>query len=352
MKFLFCLLVMLEAVSHAQERPKGGEDRRHGPPEGGAAWVDEASGFLVPQNLAGFVMEGWVEWNDTTLGRSVRLQHEKARARADIYAYACDVPAATDTDKRAAVEGELRKSVAVVYEMEKRGTYSDVDAQNGSFGEIDLLPDGSIPFAWSLVTMTIHQRTPAGDAPAEVTSWHAVTVFNKHFIKVRYTFPTEEKKAGEKVLNEFVEAWQWCLREPGFRAMIRPSLKTYLADPLGPKAAEAAGAVLTYAEKTSFISLEIGGRISACMQEAAAAQKGSELDIMRAFVTGCVEASLHSQKPAEMEAGAALAARVYGLLQEKHAGFQCAALDELRAAVKEKRAAKWLAEKGGGGKKP
>ncbi|MBE7498534.1 MAG: hypothetical protein HS117_26645 [Verrucomicrobiaceae bacterium] len=347
MKRSLFLLPWLGMLCAAQDLRQVGEQRTWQElPAEGAAWVEPGSGLLVPQRLGGFVMSGGYTWKDPKLGTSVRLEHEKARARADLFVYPCAAPAATEAERRGAVEGELRQSVGTVFAMQERGSYSKVNARNGSFGEIDLLPKGSLPFAWTIVTMTLHQRTPAGDAPEEVTSWHAVTVFNGHFVKVRYTFPSAEGEAGEKVLNEFVEAWQWCLREPGFRAMIRPSVRTYLSDPLSPKAAEAAGAVLTYAEKTAFVSLPLGERLSLCMQEAEAAGKGAELDILRAFVTGSVDASLRSQKPAEPEAGAAQVARVYGLLKAKHAGFQSPALEALAEAVKAGRAGPWLEEKG------
>lgn len=82
------------------------------------------------------------------------------------------------------------------------------------------------------------------------------------------------------------------------------------------------------------------------LEAAGKASKGSELDLMRAFIVGSIEASLRTGEANETEAGAAELVEVYHLLQKQHPKLQVEAMGGLEKAVKRKGAKAWLEAEG------
>lgn len=344
---ILCLCAVLVTTVWGADARKGrGDGEQHDPPDHEAPWFDDSTGFALPQKLGTFVMEGWFEWADKDLGSSVRYTDRKAQARVDVYVYPCAAPSATEEEQRGAISAELNESVSGVYAAAKSGIYSNVSHQDGKIEELKLLPDGSTHYAWSFAFMDIRDEDTAGGSVDRVVSWHCVTTLKGRFIKVRYTYPASRGKEGEDLLNEFVKAWEWCVRDPQWREAIARDLKTYLADPLGKNAAEPAAAVVMYAEKSPLVSMAVTERFSACLAKAAKARPGSELDLLRAFIAGGTDACLRREPQAAPATAAAACVKVYQLLQKQSPDFQIAELDELAAAVKSGRAAEWLQGKG------
>jgi hypothetical protein len=336
---ILSLALPLSAEEQKTARPDG---TKHDPPAEGKPWWDSDTGFGLPQNLKGFKMQGWFEYATKPLGVSVRMVNGEEQARADVYVYPCPLPCATDAEAQKAIKDELDNSVSGVYGMQKRGVYSEVKHQNATLDRIKLLSGGSLPLLGAIVTMKIHEAL--GNGGNAVTSWHGITLLKGKFIKVRYTFPTSKGEEGEKLLNDFVDAWKWCVREPSLRAEALAQVRTYLADPLSEGAEKAAAnLMILYAEKSQFNSLTIGGRIKDILEGAAKASKGADLDLLRAFIVGSIDSCLRNEITSDPEAGAAEVVRVYRLLQKRNADFKVPVVDELATAVNQKKATAWLA---------
>ena len=339
---LAAILVVAWPLWAAETKRPGGKDLFHSPATNGEPWRDEDTGFAVPQKLGSFTMQGWSVFDDPLLGTQVRLIDNDAQARVDLYMYPCSLPMATVAEKQKAVETELAHSINNTMEMEKRGMFSDVKHQDATSDPINLLPSGSLPMVGAGVTMKIHQKTITGDDAAPVTSWHGIALFGTKFVKLRYTFPTSKGKEGEQRLNDLITRWKACLREPSFQAYIKPLVATCLADPLSAQAQDAAGAVLVYAEKSPFVSLFIGDRITHILEAAKKAAAGTELDLLRAFIVGGVDACTKNQAGESTEASAANLIKVYHMLKEKHQGYKIDLLDDLEKAMGEHKAKEWL----------
>lgn len=345
MRTAFLLLVasVFLPLSAADTKPPGAEGTAHPLPDDGRPWIDVRTGFALPQKLGSFRMKSWHEWTDQAYGSSVRFVNNEAQARADVYVYPCALPRTTKDEMLASLKRETEKALGEVYLAQKQGIYSDVTHGDATSDSIGIMPDGSIPMLCVSLGMTIHAQTQAGDETNKITSWIAITILKDRFVKIRYTFPTNKGKDGEKTLNEFVEAWTRCVREPGLREFIKPHLSAYLANPLSREGRDSAGAIAVYVEKSPFVSLTIGGPIADAMAAAGKAIEGADADILRAFLGGAADSTLRNEPPGLVaEAGAAQVARVYHLLQKQNHGFKVKALDDLDSSLKQKSVASWL----------
>lgn len=341
--FLLFLASVFLPLSAADNKPPGAEGIEHPLPEDGRPWIDVRTGFALPQKLGSFRMKSWHEWTDQAYGSSVRFVNEEAQARVDVYVYPCALPRATEDEMQASLKEETEKALGEVYLAQKQGIYSDFTHGDATSGSIGIFPEGSVPMLHVGLGMTIHAKTQVGDEASKITSWIAITILKDRFIKIRYTFPADKGKDGEKTLNDFVEAWTTCVREPGLREFIKPHLSVYLAKPLSREGRDSAGAIAVYVEKSPFVSLTIGGPITDAMAAAGKAIEGADADILRAFFGGAADATLRNEPSGVVaEAGAAQVARVYHLLQKKNHGFKVKALDDLDSALKQKSVAGWL----------
>jgi len=320
-------------------------------PEENKPWKHSASGLLFPLELDSFECGGIFEYDEAALGSVVRYLNEKLRIRADVYVYPCPLPLKTDDDMKNAAREAAERALGEIGEMKRLGHYTKVEAGEATYDTFDLLPEGSgkscmlnVPLELNLI-----EKSDAGEVEQVLRSVIRIFIYRGHWVKLRCTFPKEEDKKLATAVEELAKKVRLLVLEPGLRTLMQKEVVTYRADPLGEKGREAAGSLLSLAEVSPVLSLTINERIATLGEELEERRKerrkDAKLDILRAYIIGAVAASLVEplpETPNLPQAGAEEVMKVYAQMKKTDPKLQSARLDELAAAVAQKKVAQCL----------
>ena len=340
-QLLLGFLLSISLVANAQAA-----DGRDLPlPEENKPWKHPASGLLFPLELESFECGGIFEYEEPALGSVVRYLNEKLRIRADVYVYPCPLPLKTDEDMKNAAREAAVSALGEIGEMKRLGHYTKVEPGEATYDTFDLLPEGSgkscmlnVPLELNLI-----EKSDAGEVEQVLRSVIRIFIYRGHWVKLRCTFPKEEDKKLATAVEEFAKKVRRLVFEPGLRTLMQKEMVTYRADPLGEKGREASGSLLSLAEASPVLSLTINERIATLGEDLG--DQESKLDILRAYITGAVAASLVDplpETPDLPQAGAEEVLKVYAQMKKTDPKLQSARLDELAAAVTQKKVAQWL----------
>jgi hypothetical protein len=340
---LLCGLLWISHVAHAQAA-----DGRDLPlPEENKPWKHSASGLLFPLELDSFECGGIFEYDEAALGSVVRYLNEKLRIRADVYVYPCPLPLKTDDDMKNAAREAAESALGEIGEMKRLGHYTKVEAGEATYDTFDLLPEGSgkscmlnVPLELNLI-----EKSDAGEVEQVLRSVIRIFVYRGHWVKLRCTFPKEEDKKLATAVEELAKKVRLLVLEPGLRTLMQKEVVTYRADPFGEKGREAAGSLLSLAEVSPVLSLTINEHIATLGEELEERLKDAKIDILRAYIIGAVAASLVEplpETPDLPQAGAEEVLKVYAQMKKTDPKLQSARLDELAAAVAQKKVAHCL----------
>jgi len=172
------------------------------------------TGILLPSNLGPLRYQGVVEYkdyNNPELGVSIRYAMlDKSPARADIFLY--------DLGLKNLGTGILKPVVGLhfdalnddVFDMEKTGRYMSVTRTSMSSTAL-IIPSGKLP----ALTAQFRFKQPAGpDVIYEgfQLSELILTTYKDSFLKIRFSYPEEEKDKYKKVFTQFLSDLGKCLK--------------------------------------------------------------------------------------------------------------------------------------------
>lgn len=112
--------------------------------------------------------------------------------KADIYLYSGGLASISSDLTSPLVANHFQEVVAEIYEMKRRGYYSDVRTITPE----KRIQVGSMPFLYAELKYT-QENTPR-------ISQAYLSVWKNQFLKIRFTFYAAEAQAGEKAVAEFV----------------------------------------------------------------------------------------------------------------------------------------------------
>jgi len=330
--WLLLALLLLCRTTRAEEAG----DLHADPPKNGALWRHPATGLSLPQEIAGLRMEGTVIYKGLSFGQSVRYIHRKLGARVDVYVYPCRGASETPKEREALAREEISQVMAGLEYMEKQGNYRKVSWGSGNLREITLGDDSkttavSAPASYEL-------KDQGSDPPTftPLTSLAVIIIYEDHYVKLRYTLPADPGKEALAMRDDFVKRLHRCVLDASLRPTILKSVATYRKDPLSEAAREAAGTIIAFSKDSPLVTIVIGKGLVEFAQKCEAQVKGAQVDVMRAFVTGAADASLHDQGPAKVvDAAIAEVKALCGKLKIQHPEFEPPSLNDFESAILE-----------------
>ncbi len=343
---LMSLLLVAETLHAAGLPPPEGKE--FAPPEMNRPWLHEASGLRFPSELAELECVEGFAFAGKNLGSMLRYVEKELRIKADVYVYPCLLPLGTPEEMKEAAVEEARQVLGGIKQAEKAGVYTDVSEPEVSYEELGLYPDEKKKTCLLTIPMqmTIHQGKGAGDVPNRVHSFTALSVYEKHYVKIRCSFAADkddEKRV--EVVREFVNAVLFCVREPGMRAEMKEHIRTYQADPLSAKARDVAGAVSVYADKTPLLVFGMPAEIVMLGESLEKEFPEAPQDLLRAYMVGAVAEALQEPLPKELDleqAAAVQVVKVYELMKKQKPGLESELVEDFAKAVHAGRGPDWF----------
>ena len=312
-------------------------------PKDGKPWEHKESGIRLPQQLGHMTMSSGYRYETPELGVSLRYEDPESRSRADIYVYPCKQSHGNDEESVKAASNEAAMALGEIKEMEKRGKYKKVEIGEGESWRVPCSPTEKTVFVEVPVSYEINEDEGTGTAATAVRSRLGVAIVGGYFLKVRYTYPADQKDEGATASVEWLEKTRLMVSEPYLRAMTEVSLKKYHKDPLSDEGAAAAATVVTYAEESPFVSMHIPGEIAEWGEACSTQNADSTLHLLRGFIAGGVEASLQGKSGDEVtESAMTGVSQIYALLKKRHPELKCDELEKLVEAVEAKKGAEFF----------
>lgn len=325
------------------------EGTEFAPPEMNRPWLHEASGLRFPDELSGLTCVEGFAFKGEGLGSMLRYVEKELRIKADVYVFPCLLPHGTAEEMKAAAVQEAREVLGGINQAKEAGVYSDVTEPEVSYQELDLYPEEKKKKTCLLtipMQMTIHQDNGAGKVENRVHSFTAIFVYAKHYVKIRCSFAADkddEKRV--KAVQEFVNAVQMCVQDPGMRAEMQEYIQTYQADPLSEKARDVAGGVSAYADVTPMLAFSVPAEIVILGEGLKKELPDAPEDLMRAYMVGAVAEALQEPLPKELnleQAATVLMVKVYRLMQKQKPGLKNELFDSFAKAVAEGQGPEWF----------
>jgi hypothetical protein len=308
-------------------------------PKDGKPWEHKEFGIRLPQQLGTMAMTGGYRYEASDLGVSIRYENADGRVRADIYVYPCKAPHATDEEELKVASTEAGNALGEVKEMENRGRYKKVEFGEGESWGVQYSASQETAFVEVPISYEINEDEGTGTTTTAVRSRLGIAVVGDHFVKVRYTYPADRKDEGMAESVEWLKKVRLTLSEPFLRSLAVEGLKAYHDDPFSVEGAQGAGAVVSYAEDSPFVSLHIPGEIPKWGEACSKQDPDSTLHLLRAFIAGGVEASLQEKSGDEViEHAIAEVSQIYAKMKKQHSDLKCDELEKLTQAVSEKKA--------------
>lgn len=320
-------------------------------PKPNQPWEHEATGLRLPDRLAGMTAEDVYRYPEAALGFSVRYTDSEDRLRADVYVYPTLKRAETESEIMEAARDSASRAVWEVEEMQRRGRYKNVKVGEATYKAFDLIPkeEGASGLLSLSMEYVIREQGEAGEAETKVASFLGIMLLSNHLVKVRVTYPLNEKEALAKRVTDFVNAVRRCVLDPGLRKQTAEQIVAYQRDRFSVAGHDLAGGILAYAEVTPLISLTIDDTITTLGDGLEKDYPEATLELLRAFVVGAVAESLKKPGAASADlpqAGAEEMLRAFEAMRKLRPGLASTRMKELEAAVNDKKAAAWLREQG------
>jgi hypothetical protein len=340
------LALVIPAVAQKNVGPEG---ESAPPPKGGAIWRHENTGFMLPQRLGDMEMEEIHTYPLEKHGMSVRYVNDKLRARADIYLYPCARPHSNLDEISQSLQDEASAVLAELELVRQQGTYSSVLHDKATIKEIELRDGTKTSHLVLPIRYTINDDRGAGTVPTKVESLLMLVVYRDHWVKVRYTFPSDSGKEGEEACNDYASKVLKCVLASDLRKELEEWIVTYRKDPLSKEAVDKGGGVVAYADALPVVHLRIGPALTTFGEACTKQVPDATLDVLRAFVVGVTDATLKGCTQSEVvAAGVQEVSLLCDLWKKKDPKFTPPSLQDFGAAVAKENKVTLPSEKAGG----
>lgn len=165
------------------------------------AFSDPKTGIALPANLGPLTYQWVKHYDQPALGVSVRYEGEPS-IKADIFIYDLGKTDLGTGLESPAMLPHFQQVKGDIYTAEKRGSYTSLSLVSEQ--EIALnTPQGKLP-ALSAV-FTFSQTEGPGTAYTGMRVSHLVlTAYRNSFLKIRFTYPQNEKARGDLAFKQFL----------------------------------------------------------------------------------------------------------------------------------------------------
>jgi hypothetical protein len=166
------------------------------------AYREPNTGITLPGKLGPLPYLGVKEYEKPGLGVCIRYG-EPDLIKADIFIYDLGEKNLGSGLKSPAVTRHFDQVKGDIYAMEKMGRYKDLDQVSAQ--EIAIpTPRGKIPALSAIFTFS--QTEGPGTAYTETRVSHLIlTAYQDSFIKIRFTYPQNQKERGGSALKQFIQ---------------------------------------------------------------------------------------------------------------------------------------------------
>jgi hypothetical protein len=165
------------------------------------AFSDPKTGIALPAKLGPLTYRGVKHYEQSALGVSVRYEGEPL-VKADIFIYDLGKKNLGTGLKSPAVQPHFRQVKWDIYTAEKMGSYTSLSLV--SEREIALqTPQGEIPALGAV--FTYRQAEGPGSVYTGMRVSHLVlTAYRDSFLKIRFTYPENDKARGDLAFQQFM----------------------------------------------------------------------------------------------------------------------------------------------------
>ena len=166
------------------------------------AYGEPKTGITFPVNLGPFQYLGVKQYETPELGVCIRYG-DKGLIKADIFIYDLGKKDLGRGLQSPAVTRHFHQVKGDIYTMEKMGRYQDLDQVSAQVIAIPT-PRGQIP-ALSAI-FTYGQTEGPGTASTETRVSHLIlTAYQDAFLKIRFTYPQQQKAQGDSAFKKFMQ---------------------------------------------------------------------------------------------------------------------------------------------------
>ncbi len=158
-------------------------------PHGGP--YHHATGIVFPDKIAGLENLVVNDFEAKNSGLGIGLRYSKGDIKADIYLYNCDLAHISDGINSTLITQHFKLLVGDMFSSEKKGHYHSVNKL--SEGEISLGNQPALSASFSYF-----------QADIERVSNIYLTGFDKHFLKIRFTYFKSEETSGKASLSKLL----------------------------------------------------------------------------------------------------------------------------------------------------
>jgi hypothetical protein len=244
-----------------------------------------------------------------------------------VYIYDYNQKEIKDDPEHSLIMKELSASLGMISELQKMGTYDDVQIgkdgrMSGKDGDLVII---SIPVTYKAIK---NADTDEKIPPQPIDSMVSIGIYSNHFIKIRYSFPhTEQKELKKKYehRDEVISDIRKLVLEMNLKDKIKKEISTYLTDPLSQEAKKASETIVTYAKLSALVKISIASEIMSWWKPDGLYGP----DLFGAYIVGQVnyQLSINNFEP-NHEAGMEQVLKVYALLKDKDKNATIPFLDE------------------------
>jgi hypothetical protein len=292
---------------------------------------DEKTGLFLPRQLGDLTFVGIREYNEPSLGYSVRYADDTDAIKADVYLYDLGLKLIPNGIGSREVKAQFEEAQAVVELMGKRGVYRDV--VRAAHGRRVLATAIGPQQAWE-AHLTYEQLASAQAKVAGAMNSHIiVTGFRNHILKIRFTVVAGAVAVESEQYDRFVADVAHQMHAIADEDM-QVAVSAFAAAPLTAESERALHTVVLYAEQQEELAIpELPTLFS--WYDAADPLPGSDR-LLGAYVVGCAiiyRRNNEAPPTALALAGIRSLLTVYRVLQEHGRVTTVPQLDQLAAML-------------------
>ncbi len=158
----------------------------------GEPYLHRATGIVFPDKIAGLENVEVTDYEAKHPGLGIGISYRKPEIKADIYLYKGGLSHIPEGINSSLITQHFEQVVGDIYTYEKKGMYHSV--KKLSEGEISLGNQPALSSSFSYF-----------QADIERVSYIYLTGYDKHFLKIRFTYFKSAETSGKPSLAKFLE---------------------------------------------------------------------------------------------------------------------------------------------------
>jgi hypothetical protein len=317
-------------------------------PADGSAWKHPDTDLRIPQKLGSLELKKALRGSTPELGMMLTFVDAETNVKADMLLAPCPKEILNAKELMPAVVASFKQSVIEIQGSAASMGYQIVPGKGEPLKEgiMKLWKMGEIPAVEQVV-----EYAPSADGKkaglTPINQLINVVIYQDTWIQTNVIVTTPVTVDASKAREEFLTQMAQVIRQPAINVEMLKLCHDYAADPLKKESQDNADSLLAYSQTSPVFEITMPGEaITRGLAELEASAPGTEKDVLRGYLVGsAAKVLMGDPTEAQLEEGARIMCVVYKLLKEKNPAAKSPLLDELAAAVAEKKGAQWISRR-------